>query len=173
MPSTQKVQVVADLQSKIAQAQSIVFAKYSGLSVAKMQELRSKVKEAGGEITVARNRLVDVALNKPSGLGEKLQDQLLTLFSYVDPVSPVKALYKFIEDNELPEVKAGFMDNKVLEIGEVDALSKMATKNEMIATLLRTLQAPAYGLRNVLEAGPRNLTYALSAIAKKKEEAGQ
>jgi large subunit ribosomal protein L10 len=169
MPNAKNVQVVADLQEKAAKAQSVVFAKYSGLTVAQMQELRTKVKEAGGEVSVARNRLVNIALNKPEGLGDKLQDQLLTLFSYVDPVSPVKALYKFIEKNELPEVKAGFMENRVLEVGEVDNLSKMASKDEMIATLLRTIKGPAYGLRNVLEAGPRNLTYALSAIAKKKE----
>jgi len=173
MPSTQKIQVVADLQSKAAKSQSIVFAKYSGLTVAQMQELRSMVKAAGGEISVARNRLVNIALDKPAGLGEKLQDQLLTLFSYVDPVSPVKALYKFIEANELPEVKAGYMDNKVLEINQVDSLSKMATKDEMIGTLLRTIMGPARGFRNVLEAGPRNLTYALSAIAKKQEENAQ
>ena len=173
MPNQRNQQVVKDLQEKVQKSQSIVFAKYSGMSVAQQMELRSQVKEAGGEITIARNRLVNIALGKPEGLTEQLQDQLFALMSYVDPVSPVKALYKFIEANELPEVKAGFFENRVLSVEEVDSLSKMPTKNEMIATLLRTIKGPANGLRNVLAAGPQNLVFALQAVANKQEGSTQ
>lgn len=170
MPSQKKIQVVADLNEKIAKAESITFAKYTGMNVSAMTELRRRMRAAGGEVLVVRNRLVDVALNRPAGLGEKLQEQLLTLFSYGDPVSALKELTKFIEETGLPEIKAGFFENKVLDVAGVERLSKTPSKPELVAMMLRNLQGPGYGLRNVLEAGPRNLVYALNAIKEKKAQ---
>lgn len=169
MPSQKKVSVVADLNDKIERAHSIAFAKYTGMNVSLQNELRAKIKAAGGEIIIARNRLVDVALNRPTGLGEMLQDQLFTLFSYEDAVSSLKALKEFIDEKGLPEVKGGFFESKVIDANDVNKLAMMPSKPELVGMLLRQLQAPAYGLRNVLEAGPRNLVYALSAIADKKK----
>lgn len=169
MPSNKNVQVVADLTEKSGKASSIVFAKYSGLSVAQFTALRQKIIAAGGEVVVARNRLVNVALGKPQGLAEMLQDQLFTLFSYEDAVSAVKALYEFIKDNEVVEVKGGYLEEKVLTTAEVDRLSKIPGRLELLGTLARNLQGPAYGLRTVLSAGPQKLVFALQAVAKQKE----
>ncbi len=170
MPSTKKVTVVADLQEKAGRAKSIAFAKYTGMSVPLQNELRAKVKEAGGEVSIARNRLVDVALERPTGLGEMMQDQLLTLFSYEDAVSALKALKDFIAEKGLPEIKGGYFESKVITAGEVEKLAMMPSKPELISMLLRQLQVPGQNLRGVLEAGPRNLVFALDAIAKKKAE---
>lgn len=169
MPSQKKQTVVADLQEKAARAKSIAFAKYTGLNVTKINALRAAVKQAGGEIIIARNRLVNIALGKPAGMDEMLQDQLFTLFSYEDAVSALKALSEFIDANEKPEIKGGFFENKVMSVAEVEKLAKMPSKPELVGMLLRQLQAPAYGLRNVLEAGPRNLVFALKAIENKKQ----
>jgi len=170
MPSQKKYQIVADLQEKSGRAQSIVFAKYTGLSVAQFTDLRQKIKEAGGEIVVARNRLVNVALGAPQGLLDTLQDQLFTLFSYEDAVSAVKALYEYIKENEILEVKGGYFENKVLTTADVDRLSKVPSRTELMGMLVQRLQNPAYGLRNVLSAGPQKLVFALQAVAKQKEE---
>ena len=169
MPSNKKVQVVADLKDKAGKANSIVFAKYTGLSVAQFTDLRQKVKEAGGEVVVARNRLVNVALDAPQGLIDILQDQLFTLFSYDDAVSAVKALYEFKKDNETVEVKGGYFEEKVISTADVDRLSKIPSRVELMGTLVRNLQGPAHGLRNVLNAGPQKLVLALQAVAKQKE----
>lgn len=168
MPNAKKQATVTDLKERASRAKSIVFAKYTGLSVAQKVKLHSEVKKAGGEVMVTRNRLLDIALDKAAGLTEMLQDQLLTIFSYEDEVSAVKALYNFMKENELPEVKGGYLDTKVLSAKEVDELSKTPGKNELVAMLLNRLQGPGYGLRNVLEAAPRNLVYALQAISQKK-----
>jgi len=169
MPSNKNVQVVADLTQKAGKASSIVFAKYTGLSVAQFTTLRQKIIAAGGEIVVARNRLVNVALGKPQGLIDVLEDQLFTLFSYEDAVSAVKALYEFMKDNELVQVKGGYLEEKVLTAAEVDRLSKIPGRLELLGTLVRNLQGPAYGLRTVLNAGPQKLVFALQAVAKQKE----
>lgn len=168
MPSQIKVQAVEALQEKLSRAKSVVFAKYSGLNSAQQTKLRRAIKEAGGEILITKNRLLNIALGKPEGLSDVLQDQLLTLFSYEDEVGAVKALAKFIEDNELPEIKGGWMEAKLLSVKDVETLSKTPGKAELIAMLLNRLQGPAYGLRNVLEAVPGNLVRVLNAIATKQ-----
>jgi large subunit ribosomal protein L10 len=170
MPSDKKVQAVAELQEKVKKAKSVFFANYAGMNVKQQQELRRQIRAAGGEITIAKNRLVDIALGKPAGLGERLTSQLFAMFSYSDEVSALKVLAKFASDNEKPVIHAGFFEGKVLSDKEVIALSKTPSKDELIATVLRTIKGPIYGLRNVLDAGPRNLVYALSAIQSKKEK---
>lgn len=171
MPSDKKKQIVADLETKIKKSKSVVFAKYTGLNVTNQNELRAQVKEAGGEITIARNRLVNIALGKPEGLAQMLQDQLFTLFSYDDAVGGIKALYKFIEDKGVVEVQGGYFENQVISKDKVDALSKIPGRSELMATLIRNLQGPAYGLRQSLANNSERLAWALKAVADKKEEA--
>ncbi len=170
MPSDKKVQSVAALQEKAQKAKSVFFANYAGMNVKEQQELRREIKKAGGEVVIAKNRLVDVALGRPAGLADKMISQIFTLFSYNDEVSALKVLAKFADDNKKPVIHAGFFEGKVMNEAEVIALSKTPGKDELIATVLRTIKGPAYGLRNVLEAGPRNLVYALSAIKSQKEK---
>lgn len=169
MPNTAKVSLVADLQEKVGKAKSIVFAKYTGMNVGQQVKLRQEVKKAGGEIFVAKNRLVNIALGKREGLTEMLQQQLFTLFSYEDEVAALKALAKFITDNEKPEIVGGFMEDRVLSAKEVEQLSKTPGKSELVAMLLQRLQGPAYGLRNVVEAVPGSLVRVLNAIATKQQ----
>jgi large subunit ribosomal protein L10 len=90
------------------------------------------------------------------------------VFSYADPVAPVKALFDFQKKNEKLTIKQGFMDGAVLSQAEVVSLSKLPSKTELIAKLLMILKTPGTNLVNVLNAGPRNLVYALNAVAQKK-----
>lgn len=168
MPNANKVQKVASLNDQVARAKSIVFAKYTGMDVSAQVKLRQAVKNAGGEISVSKNRLVNIALGKKDGLTEMLQEQLFTLFSYEDEVKAVKALTKFISENEKPQIVGGFMEDRVLSAKEVDILSKTPGREELIVKLLQTLKGPAYGLRNVVEAVPGSLVRVLNAIATKQ-----
>lgn len=168
MPNNAKTTLVTQLQDQVGRAKSVVFAKYTGMNVAQQVTLRQEIKKAGGEISVAKNRLVNIALGKRDGLTEMLQDQLFTLFSYEDEVGAVKALAKFIEKNEKPEIIGGFMEDRVLSAKEVESLSKMPGRNELVAMLLNRLQGPAHGLRNVVEAVPASLVRVLNAVATKQ-----
>lgn len=170
MPNQQKIDIVAALRERAGKAKSMVFLKYSGLTVADQQVLRQKVVAAGGEMLVTRNRLLNIALGEAAGLKEMLQDQLLTVFSYEDEVSAVKALYEFMKNNENPEVRGGFLEARVLSTAEVDQLAKTPGKTELIAQLLSVLQGPARGLRNVVEGVPGNLVRVLDAIRAKKSQ---
>lgn len=155
------------LTDKVKQAKSIVVADYAGTTVKDQVTLRSEIKKAGGELIVAKNTLVDIAVGKGK-LSDSLHGMTAVVFSYEDPIGPVKALFEFHKKNEKLVIKQGFMDDKVLSQEEVSALSKLPSKNELIAKLLMILKSPGTGLVNVLNAGPRNLVYALQAVADKK-----
>lgn len=167
MPNTKNIASLVDLKEKVAKAKSIVLVNYAGLTVAQQTKLRLEIKSAGGEFVVAKNTLMNLALNK-DGLKEDLQGQTGVLFSYVDEVSALKKLVEFAKANEKPELKTGIMVDKILSKFDVIELSMLPGKEELISMLISRLQGPAYGLVNVFTAGMRNVIYALSAVGKKQ-----
>lgn len=167
-PATKKQELVKDLQDKLEAAKSAIIVDYSTLTVKEKTELLGEVKKAGGSFYVAKNTLMHIAFGMRDELKESLKGMNGVLFSNEDAVTPLKALMEFHKKTDKLQVKKGVMDGKILSEDEVVALSKLPSKEELIATLISRLQGPAYGMVNVLQAGPRNLVYALNAIAKKK-----
>lgn len=167
MPNKHNQDQVALIQDKLSKAKSAVIVDYSGTSGSDQVQLRSDVKQAGGEILVTKNTLIDIAVGKGK-VSQSLSGMNAIVFSYNDAVAAVKALFKFHKDNEKLEIKEGVMEDKVLSTSEVEALSKLPSKDELIATLIARIKGPSYGMVNVLSAGPRNLVYTLKAISEKK-----
>ena len=166
MPSQKNLQQVEMLKAKLDKAQSVAIVDYSGTSVNDQVKLRTSISEAGGEMLVAKNRLINVAVGEGK-LSESLDGMNAIVFSYEDAVSALKKLFDFHKEEEKLTIKQGLMDDKVLSPAEVEALSKLPGKDKLIAMLLNRLQSPATGLVNVLKAGQRDLVYALKAIAEK------
>jgi len=167
MPNQHNQEQIKIIQEKLDKAASMVVIDYSGANVKALTDLRAALVEAGGEMFVTKNTLIDIAVGKGK-LTESLQGMSAVVFSYNDPVSALKALVKFHEDNSLLEIKQGFMDDKVLSIDEVKALSNLPSKDELIVMLIQRLKSPGQGLVNVLQANARNLVYVMKAIADKK-----
>ena len=165
MPNQKNQQQVELLQEKVAKAKSAVVVDYSGTTVNDQTKLRSALRATGGEIVVTKNTLIDIAFGKGK-LTESLQGMNAVVFSFQDEVATIKELFKFHKDSEKLTIKQGMLADKVLSVDEVESLSKLPGKAELIATLISRIQGPTYGLVNVLQAGPRNLVYALQAIAK-------
>ncbi len=166
MPNKKNLATLATLTEKVAKAKSVIIADYSGTTANQQVQLRATITKAGGEMVVAKNTLIDIALGKGK-LSDSLHGMNAAIFGYEDPVSPVKAMFEFQKKNEKLDIKQGFMDDRVLSIAEVITLSKLPSKTELLSKLLMILKSPGTNLVNVLNAGPRNLVYALSAIAKK------
>ncbi|MCB9801393.1 MAG: 50S ribosomal protein L10 [Pseudomonadales bacterium] len=166
MPSQKNLQQVEMLKAKLDKAQSVAIVDYSGTSVNDQVKLRTSISEAGGEMLVAKNRLINVAVGEGK-LSESLDGMNAIVFSYEDAVSALKKLFDFHKEEEKLTIKQGIMDDKVLSPAEVEALSKLPGREELISMLLNRLQSPATGLVNVLKAGQRDLVYALKAIAEK------
>jgi large subunit ribosomal protein L10 len=164
-----KKQIVAEIKQKISESKSIAFVDFSGLSVEKDTALRRKFKENKSEYKVYKNRLVLLALNELgiTGCEELLQGTTATIFSYEDEVTAPKVLMEnAVKENTLV-LKFGIVDGKVVSKEEIEALSKLPTKDILIAKLLSILNGPASALVRVLNAPTQGLAIALSEIAKK------
>jgi large subunit ribosomal protein L10 len=166
MPSQQNQSKLEIVSEKNAKAKSVVIVQYAGTSVAEQVELRSAVKKAGGEVLVTKNTLIDLAVGKGK-LTDSLHGMNAVVFSYEDPVMPLKALFEFNKKNEKLVIKQGFMDDKVMSPEEVEQLSKLPSKTELLAKLLMILKSPGTNLVRTLNAVPQKLVYAVDAIAKK------
>lgn len=167
MPNKQNLAQVEVLKQKVAEAKSIAVVEFSGTSVNDQVKLRSALRKVGGEFLVAKNTLVSKVITDPT-LSESLHGMNGLVFSFTDEIAALKELFKFHKDSEKLTIKQGYMEGKVLSIAELEALSKLPGKLELIGALISRLNGPAYGLVNVLKASQRGLVYALKAIADKK-----
>lgn len=166
MPSAKvlenKKAVVAALTERLKNAQAGVIADYRGLTVAQDTELRTKLREAGVEYTIVKNTLTRFAANEVGleGLDPVLHGPTALATSADDVVAPAKVLVEFAKNNEQLEIKAGFVDGKVIDVNEVKVYASIPSKEVLIAKMLGSLQAPI-----------GNLVRTLDAIAKQMETA--
>lgn len=167
VPNKQNLSQVEILQEKLARAKSVAVVDYQGTTVNDQVKLRSELSEVDGEMFVTKNTLVDIAVGK-GRLSESLDGMNALVFSYGDPVAALKKLFAFHKETEKLTIKQGLYEDRVLSAEEIETLSKLPSKEELIATLISRLQGPAYGLVNVLKAGQRDLVYVLKAIADKQ-----
>jgi large subunit ribosomal protein L10 len=168
----EKAAAVADLQSRFRRAEVTLVASSTGLSVAKMQQLRRALKAAGGEFKVAKNTLARRALKDTAY--ERLETLMVgptgLVFGYADPVAVAKVLVRFAEENEKLSIKAGALGERVLEPAAVTELAKLPSREVLLGILLGTIQAPAAQLlRTVQEPGAR-LARVLDRVRARLEE---
>lgn len=178
MPSKQNIDQLALIKTNLGKAQNVIIADYSGLSVKDQTELQAKLKAAGGEMAVFKNKLVALALKDrfkdlPETLVKALEGPNATLYGYTDPVSATKVLVEFAKDHDTLKIKLGVMigqeDNpdQVLSKDQVLALSKLPGRQELLALLVNRLNSPPAGLVNVLAGTLKSVLYALNAIKAK------
>ncbi|OGY16604.1 MAG: 50S ribosomal protein L10 [Candidatus Chisholmbacteria bacterium RIFCSPHIGHO2_01_FULL_49_18] len=178
MPSQKNIDQVNDLSEKLARAKAVLITDHTGLSVAEQRQLRESVIEAGGQFLVAKNRLFKLAFSRsrnnhlPQDIEDVLQGPTSLLFAFEDEIAPLKAIVTFSQSHERPHVKLGILldpEDKVLTAEEVVTLAKLPTKNQLIAQLIGTLNAPGYNLVHVLSGNIRKLSLILTALLEKKE----
>jgi large subunit ribosomal protein L10 len=154
----EKTTGVADLHERFKQAKVTLVATSQGLSVAKMQQLRRALKQAGGEYKVAKNTLARRALKDTAydRLESLLEGPTGLVFGYSDPVAVTKVLVRFAEENDKLSIKAAALDGSLLEPAAVTELAKLPSREVLLAKLLGVLQAPATQLvRTIQEPGAR------------------
>ena len=167
MPNKHNQQQVEIIQEKLSRAKSVAVIDYSGTNVKEQVTLRSSLTEAGSEMFVTKNTLIDIAAGKGK-LTDSLSGMNAIVLCYEDAVAGLKKLFEFQKKTNKLTIKQGLYENKILSAQEIETLSKLPSKEELISTLISRLQGPAYGLVNVLKAGQRDLVYALKAVAEKK-----
>lgn len=176
MPSPQNIQALQELTEQIKDTKAFILVDYAGMDVDTQTQLRDALRETGATYTIAKNTLVRLALKDilsdqvPDQLKQALEGPTAILFAPDDdPVSPAKALQQFIEENEAPSLKIGFMDDKVLTVTQIEELAKLPGQQELLGQLAAQLNAPITGFAQVLRANLQNLVFALKAIEEQKQ----
>lgn len=168
----QKQAVVAEVSAQVAQAQAIVVAEYRGLGVAAMTDLRKKARGSGIYLRVLKNTLVRRAVAETPfvGLTEKMVGPLAYGISS-DPVKVAKVLHEFARSNDKFVIKAGSMANFVMSAKDVANLATMPSREELIARLLGTMQAPIATFVRTLNEVPGRFVRTLAAVRDQKQQA--
>ena len=167
--SPAKAAVVEEMKEKLQSAQGAVFVGFSGLIVAD-----GKFREGGVEYKVVKNTLTRIAADELgfNDLDAVLEGPTAIAYSAEDTVAPAKILKDFIKETktEALTVKAGIADGQVIDAAAVEALASLPSREELLAKLVGSMQAPISGLVNVLQGNIRNMVYVLDAVRAKKAE---
>lgn len=158
MERQDKEKMVEGLRSRFAKAMTTVVAEYKGLTVSELNQLRKELREVGGEYYVAKNTLVEIALEGSPYLSLKdlLSGQNGLVLGYGDPVSLAKAVIRYAKEHEKFVVKGGMSDGQFLTSASVEAISQLPSQEVLRAQLLGILSRPASQLATLLsESGVR------------------
>ena len=167
---SQKEIIVKDLADKLKSSRAVVFSDYKGLSVKDMTSLRQELRTQGIDMKVVKKTLINIAL-KDAGIEmdvRKLEGQIAVAVSSGDEVMAAKIIAKAAKANDNLNIVGGILGIKALSKEEVEALSKLPGKEELLAKLVGTLNAPVSGFVNVLAGNLRGLVQVLKAVSEAK-----
>jgi large subunit ribosomal protein L10 len=168
----QKQAVVAEVSKVIADAEVAAVAEYRGLTVAQMTVLRQKARKADVYVRIVKNTLVRRAVQ--GSPFECMQDQLVGPLAFVaskDPVAVAKTLTEFAKDNDKLIVKVGAMGGKLLSEAEMKALAALPGRDQLLAMLMGTMQAPVQKFVATLNEVPARFVRTLAAVRDKQSAA--
>lgn len=164
----QKEAVVAELGEIFESSGVVVVAHYAGLTVAEMQDLRAQMREAGGSVRVAKNRLAKIALEgKPCASIADLLSGMTVLTYSEDPVAAAKIAHKYAKENDKFEILGGAMGENVLDVAGVKAVAAMPSREELISSIAGCIGAPASNIAGAIGAPASNIAGILSTIEDK------
>ena len=168
----QKQAMVSDISGKLAGAQAVIVAEYRGLSVESVTDLRARARKSGLHLRVLKNTLARRAVKGTPF--EKLAEHMSGPLMYgiaQDPVAGAKVLADFAKENERLVIKGGAMQNSLMSDKDVKALAALPGREQLLAMLVGTMQAPMAKLVRTMNEVPGKFARALAAVRDQKEKA--
>ena len=171
MDKATKEATVAELKEKLSRVASLVVADYKGLDVPTVTSLRDQFRKAQCEYKVYKNTLVKLAIagTRMEPLSKLFEGTTAIMFSYESPSSAAKVATKFAKENNKFKVKGAYFEGSVMEGEAVESLASMPGKDELRATLLATLIAPAQRFVMLMNAPAREMVGVLAAKERKEK----
>ncbi len=172
MDRSQKEKQVAEMRGIFSEAELVVVAHQSGLSVAEVTDLRAKMRDAGARFKVTKNRLARLAIEGTSfsELADLFKGPTAIAYS-TDPVAAAKVAADFAKSNEKLTILAGCLQGKLLEKDGVMDLAKLPSLDELRAKLVGMIQTPATRVAGVVQAPAGQLARVFGAYGAKEEAA--
>jgi large subunit ribosomal protein L10 len=164
----EKREFVTELNTVFSNTGSVVVAHYTGMTVAQMSDLRTKMRAVGGTVKVAKNRLAKIALQGTESEGMSNLFKGPTLIAYADdPVAAPKVAVEFAKVNDKLVILGGAMGRTTLDSEGVKALATMPSLDQMRAKLVGLIAAPATRIAVVLSAPGAQIARVLNAYSQK------
>ena len=169
MDRAQKEQVVEELGQIFESSGVVVVAHYEGMTVAQMQDLRARMSDAGGAVRVAKNRLAKIALEgKPcASIADYLTGMTVLSFSE-DPVAAAKVCEDYAKGNDKFVILCGAMGDTALDPAGVKAVAAMPSRDELIASIVSCIGAPAANIAGAIGAPASNIAGILSTLEERE-----
>ena len=170
MDRSQKADLVDELKSVFNETSVVVITRNNGLSVAQSTDLRLKMRDAGAQYKVAKNRLALIALDgtRYSPIGDLLKGPT-ALATSSDPVAAAKVAVDFAKTNDKFEIVGGAMGETALDVAGGTALASLPSLDELRAKIVGLIQAPATKLAQIAQAPAAQLARVFGAYAAKEE----
>ena len=172
MDRSQKAESVASLNATFNEVGVVVITRNLGMSVAQSTLLRTKMRDAGAQFKVSKNSLAKLAIANTdyAGIGELLTGPV-ALATSVDPVAAAKVVIDFAKTNDKLEVVGGAMGAQVLNAEGIKALASLPSLDQLRATLIGLVQAPATKIAQLVNAPAAKLARVFGAYAATAEAA--
>ena len=173
-PRAVKEQIVKDLTSRLKDTETIYLTDLTGLNVEALTDLRSRFRAESVECQVFKNTLTRFAVKNAGlpDLGEHLDGPTALVISD-DPVTPAKILTDFGKTHEdRPRIKGGLLSGALIDVSQIEAMSKLPSREELLARTVGAIAAPIHGLVFSLSGVLGNMVRVLAAVARKKESEG-
>ena len=164
MDRAEKRELVSTLNEAWKDCGVIVVAHYKGMTVAQMTDFRKRVKEAGGQVKVAKNRLAKLALKDTlsAGISGLLTGPTCLAYSH-DPIVAARISVKYAKENDKLVILGGSMGKTLLDFNGVKALAELPTLDELRASLIGLLNAPATKIARIMKEPGAKLARVLQA----------
>ena len=170
MPRPEKVTQVEGLEARLKKATTVILTDFRGLTVGEITQLRGKLREAGAEYRVVKNRLLGIA-GKSTGVesfGTMLEGPTAAAFTSGDPVAIAKIIQDFSRQSRKLGIKGSIVSGHIYDEARTRTLADLPGRQELLARAVGSIAAPLSGLAGVLSALPRNLVYALDQVRQER-----
>lgn len=167
----QKKAVVAELADAIRGASSLYFVDFTGMTVVQDQALRSELRNKGVSMKVAKNTLILRALADVGGYDieeKQLFGQTAVIFGASDPIAPAKIIRQFFDKGEKPKLKLAVVEGQMFDGSQLKTVSELPTREDMIAAIMGSLDAPVSGIVGSINAVMRDVASLIEEVAKKQ-----
>lgn len=167
---SQKEELVKNLSETIKAGKVVIFSDYAGTPVAQMKDLRDELRKTNSSYKITKKKLIDLAL-KNAGIEASVLDlegQIGIAIGKGDEVSAAKVLARFAKENKNFKILQGVLENKAISGKDVMFLAMLPSKEELLAKLVGSINAPVSGFVNALAGNLRNLVGVLKAIGDTK-----
>lgn len=173
MPTAKKETAVAELRDRLAESSNLFFTDYAGLTVEQITRLRGELRKDGSSYSVVKNTLFSIAAGDE--LAKQLEQFLAgptgVVFAGADPVAPAKALKTFADDVKSLQIKAAYIEGRLVDAAQVNALAALPSREDLLAKMVGSIASPLRGLVTVLSGNQSGLVRVLNAIREQKDAA--